>query len=108
YALFSQRGIDYCPQGYDLCHGFALPGLPATVWALARIDRLRAAVRWLAAAGLGILFALGTIFPFGIFCLAGIFVWFAAVKPRKTFGFWALFGVFTIGWLVAQARPMGA
>jgi hypothetical protein len=108
YAFFSQRGIDACWQGYDLWHGFALPGIPATIWALARIDRQRTPVRFVAAAGLGAVIAMGMIFPFAIFCFIGYFVWFAAVKPRKEFGFWALFVVFSIGWFVTNALPIWA
>jgi hypothetical protein len=108
YALFAQSGIELCWQGYDLWYGFAFPGLPATIWALARIDHQRAPARWIAAAGLGILVSLGTTFPFGIFCFVAYFVWFAAVKPRQNFSFWALFAVFTIAWFVAQALPIWA
>ncbi len=106
YALFSQSAINDGWQGYNLLDGFSLPGIPATVWALARIDLQRRPSRWIAAAGLGVLVALGQTFPLAIFYFVGYFVWFAAVKPRKDLGFWALFVVFTIGWLLTAALPI--
>src|SRR5262249_42092511 len=112
YALFSQGTINQGWQGYNLCDGFSLPGIPFAIWALARISLQstpiqRIGVDW-RAAGLGALVGLGQTFPFAIFYFVAYFLWFAVVKPRKGLDFWILFAVFTLGWFATEALPIWA
>src|SRR6266404_3394663 len=67
YALYSQDGVNQCWQGFDLCDGLALPGIPATIWALARIDEILGHTRWIVAATLGAVIGLTSIFPYALF-----------------------------------------
>jgi hypothetical protein len=108
YALFTQRAIDEAWQGYNLCDGLSLPGIPATIWALSRIEPWRKPARWVAAAGVGVLVGLGQIFPFAIFYFAAYLVWFAGIKPRKNVKFWTLFAFFVAGWLAIVVVPVWA
>jgi hypothetical protein len=108
YALFSQNSINHDWAGFNMGESFGMPGVPATIWALARIGGHRGVTRWLAAAGLGILVALGSDFPFAVFFFLVWFGWFAVIKPRRDFGFWALFTVFGLAWLMAEAHLVWA
>jgi hypothetical protein len=109
YALFAQELIaGGVAEGYNVYDGIALPGIPATIWALGRIHRQPQSTRWPAAVALGGIVALGSVFPFAIFFFLTYFLWFAAVKPRKGVGFWAVFAVFTMAWLLTESLPLWA
>ncbi len=102
YSLYVEPAVNNSLTGFTLYHGFGLPALPFFVWIL---YRLRPPYRWWAFVvgfGLGILLAMGCDYPFAMFLLPCIIVWFLVLTPRFSPLFWLVVGVFLMAWVIGE------
>src|SRR5215471_8966183 len=99
YSLFSQNALNGAWAGFKIDDGLSMAGLPFLLWAFPRIDLKRTSWACLLAFGIGILFALNSIYVFAVFIILFIPFWFLFVvvnlKPR----FWVILFLFVVGWM---------
>lgn len=102
YSIFAEDYPTFAWAGFTLYHGLAIPGIPFVLWALSRLDHAPRRRAYVYAAGLGVLLAITTAFQYAIFLLPAALFWLWFFSPMARSKMWVVFGLFSIGWLLAE------